>query len=279
MNQKKQKRMAVIQDLSGFGRCSMTVALPVISAMKIQACPVVTSIFSNHTAYPNYFFDDYTEKMPEYIENWKKLGLTFDGIYTGFLGSRRQIEIVRDFIRDFKGPETRVIIDPVMGDNGKAYITYTEEMCANMRSLAAMGDILTPNVTELCILTETPYKDGRFSAAQYGEMAEKLAAMGPKQIVITGIRQGGMIANGIWEKGGPVRFVRTRSAGECRCGTGDLFASIVAAGTVQGKSLEWSVRKAAAFVKKCIIRSGELDIPLTDGVCFEEYLGELGRGV
>ena len=273
----KQKRMAVIQDLSGFGRCSLTVALPVISAMKIQSCPVITSIFSNHTAYPNYFFDDYTEKMPEYIENWKKLGLVFDGLYTGFLGSERQIEIVRDFIRDFKGPETKVIIDPVMGDNGKAYATYTEEMCGNMRRLAAMGDILTPNVTELCILTETPYGKGSFTAAQYAEMAEKLAAMGPSQIVITGIRQGTWIANGVYERGKPFHIIRTRSAGACRCGTGDLFASIIAADAVTGTDFSQSVRKAASFVKKCIIRSQELNIPLTDGVCFEEYLGELGR--
>ncbi len=271
----KQKKIAVIQDLSGYGRCSLTVALPVISAMKVQCCPVITSVFSNHTGYPLYFFDDYTDKMPAYIEKWKELGLTFDGIYTGFLGSAKQIRIVGDFIRDFKRPDTKVIIDPVMGDNGKAYITYTPELCARMRELAAEADLLTPNVTELCILTDSPYGTGRFTGEQYEEMAGKLAAMGPEKIVITGIRQGGFIANGIYQKGRPFRLCRIKSAGQCRCGTGDLFASIIAADAVKGVDFEKSVKKAAAFVKKCIIRSRELEIPLTDGVCFEEFLGRL----
>lgn len=271
----KQKKVAVIQDISGFGRCSLTVALPVISAMKVQCCPVITSVFSNHTGYPQYFFDDYTNRMPFYIEKWKQLGLSFDGIYTGFLGSAEQIRIVQDFIRDFKGPETKVIIDPVMGDNGTAYITYTPQLCERMRGLAVQADLLTPNVTELCILTGTPYGNGRFTIKQYEEMAEALAVMGPERIVITGIRQGGYIANGIYQKNRPFRLCRAKSAGQCRCGTGDLFASIVAADAVNGVDFVKSVQKAAGFVKKCIVRSQELEIPLTDGVCFEEFLGQL----
>lgn len=273
----RQKKIAVIQDLSGYGRCSMTVALPVISAMRVQCCPVITSIFSNHTGYPEYFFDDYTDRMPAYIEKWKRLGLAFDGIYTGFLGSAEQIRIVGEFIRDFKGPETTVIIDPVMGDHGKAYITYTPELCARMRELAVQADLLTPNVTELCILTGTPYGTGRFTVKQYEEMAGKLAAMGPEKIVITGICQGSYIANGVFQKNHPFRLCRTKSAGECRCGTGDLFASIIAADAVNGLDFAASVKKAAGFVKKCIVRSQELEIPLTDGVCFEEFLGELSK--
>ena len=272
---KKQKKIAVIQDISGYGRCSLTVALPVISAMKAQCCPVITSVFSNHTGYPQYFFDDYTDRMPAYIEKWKRLGLAFDGIYTGFLGSAKQIRIVGDFIRDFKRPETKVIIDPVMGDNGKAYITYTPELCERMRELAVQADLLTPNVTELCILTDTPYGTGHFTGARYEEMAGKLAAMGPEKIVITGIRQGSYIANGIYQKNHPFRISRVKSAGQCRCGTGDLFASIIVADAVNGTDFEKSVKKAASFVKKCVIRSQEMEIPLTDGVCFEEFLGQL----
>ena len=115
-----RKKMAVINDISGFGRCSITVAMPIISVMGIQCCPVPTSIFSNHTAYPDYFFDDYTDKMPAYISKWKKLGLEFEGIYSGFLGSGEQIDIVRKFIQDFRTDRTRVIVDPVMGDWGAA---------------------------------------------------------------------------------------------------------------------------------------------------------------
>lgn len=271
----KQKKIAVIQDLSGYGRCSLTVALPVISAMRVQCCPVITSVFSNHTGYPEYFFDDYTDRMPAYIEKWKKLGLTFGGIYTGFLGSEKQIRIVQDFIRYFRGPKTTVTVDPVMGDNGKAYITYTPQLCARMKELAAQADLLTPNVTELCILTDTPYGTGRFTGKQYEEMAGKLAAMGPEKIVITGIRQGGYIANGIYQKDRSFRLHRIKSAGQCRCGTGDLFASIIAADAVNGTDFAVSVKKATAFVKKCMVRSQELEIPLTDGVCFEEFLWQL----
>ena len=141
MSHNHQKKIAVINDLSGFGRCSIAVSMPVISHMGIQVCPLPTSIFSNHTGFPEYFFDDYTEKMPSYIENWKKLGLRFRGITSGFLGSQRQIEIVRQFIEDFKDPDTKVLIDPVMGDNGKPYATYTKEMCQEMKQLAKYAEI------------------------------------------------------------------------------------------------------------------------------------------
>ena len=131
-----QKKIAMINDLSGYGRCSLTVALPILSAMGIQCCPVPTSILSNHTGFPVYYFDDYTDHMEPYIEKWKELGLTFDGIATGFLGSERQIEIVKDMIAAFRTPGTKVLVDPIMGDHGIAYATYTPSMCSRMRELA-----------------------------------------------------------------------------------------------------------------------------------------------
>ena len=158
MTQYHQKKIAMINDLSGYGRCSITAALPVLAALKIQCCPVPTSVLSNHTGFPVYFFDDYTDKMEPYIEKWKELGLSFDGIVSGFLGSERQIQIVKDMITEFKKPETKVIVDPIMGDHGETYATYTETMCRKMRELAEMADILTPNLTEACILTERPFK-------------------------------------------------------------------------------------------------------------------------
>ena len=151
-----QKKIAVINDFSGFGRCSIAVALPVISTLKIQCCPLLTSIFSNHTGFESFFFDDYTDKMTPYINEWKKLDLRFNGISSGFLGSKRQIEIVTQFFKDFKTPETLIIVDPVMGDYGKPYPTYTLEMCNEMKNLIQYADIITPNLTELCILTDTP---------------------------------------------------------------------------------------------------------------------------
>lgn len=272
-----QKKIAVINDIAGFGRCAVSVALPIISYLGVQCCPVPTSVFSNNTAYPDYFCDDYTDRMQPYIDQWKKLGLRFDGIATGFLSSVRQMQIVRDFIRDFRGDNTRVIMDPVMGDSGRLYVTYTEELCSEMRKMVGLADILTPNLTECCKLTDTPYRSEGWRDGELRRMAEMLAERGPESIVITGIRQGDYIANYVYEKGRQPKWVRTREAGTPRCGTGDVFSAIIAADSVNGVPFEKSVRKAAGFVKKCVLRSVELEIPENDGVCFEELLYRLKR--
>lgn len=272
-----QKKLAVINDISGFGRCSIAVSLPIISYLGVQCCPVPTSIFSNHTGYPHFFFDDYTDKMPEYIANWKQLGLSFEGIATGFLGSARQIQIVKEFIHEFSKEGTQIVIDPVMGDYGKLYSTYTEELCQEMKQLISFADIITPNLTECCKLTDTPYKDGGWKKKELYGMAQMLSEKGPKKIVITGIRQGEFIANYIYEKGKEPKWIRTHRVGTERSGTGDVFASIIAADAVNGVAFEKSVRKASGFVKKCILKSIEMEIPRTDGVCFEEILFQLKR--
>ncbi len=274
MSHNNQKKIAVINDFSGFGRCSIAVALPILSVMKVQCCPLPTSIFSNHTGFPSYFFEDYTSRMIPYMEEWKKLDLHFNGICSGFLGSKEQIEIVKKFFKEFKTAETQIIVDPVMGDYGKPYPTYTEEMCSEMKKLVEYADILTPNVTEACVLTDTPYKE-KWKIEEIQKMAEKIHTMGPKKIAITGIVQGGFIANFCYEEGQQPKVLRTHKEGTQRSGTGDIFASIIAADAINGVSFYKSVKKASDFIKKCIIRSQELDIPLTDGVCFEEVLGKL----
>lgn len=271
----RQKKIAVINDMSGFGRCSIAVSMPIISAMKVQCCPVPTSIFSNHTGFPEFFFEDYTAKMQPYIDNWKKLGLEFDGIQTGFLGSEQQIEIVKRFISDFRTERTTVIIDPVMGDHGKPYPTYTDELCQAMKQLVGYADILTPNLTEACILTDTPFHEGHWETKELVRLAYALAEQGPEKIVITGVPQKTYVSNLVYEKGGEAKLLRTLRIGDERSGTGDVFSSIVAADAVNQVPFETSVRKASAFVKKCILRSIELGIPKTDGVCFEEFLTTL----
>lgn len=270
----RQKKIAIINDLSGFGRCSIAVELPIISHMKIQCCPIPTSIFSNHTAYESFYFEDFTEQMVPYIEEWKKLELKFEGICSGFLGSARQIEIVRNFFNYFKSPDTLVIVDPIMGDDGIPYATYTEEMCQQMKQLIPYADIITPNLTEACILTDTPYKQ-RWKLKELAELTKKLEAMGPNKIVITGIPQGSYVANYCYETGREPSIIKTHRVGTSRCGTGDIFSSIVAADAINGVEFYASVRKASLFIKKCILKSIELDIPLTDGVCFEEILHKL----
>ena len=271
----RQKKIAVINDFSGFGRCSIAVSMPILSALKVQCCPVPTSIFSNHTGFPQFFFDDYTDKMQAYIDNWKKLDLQFNGIQTGFLGSERQIAIVQKFLEDFCTAHTTVVIDPVMGDHGSMYPTYTEGMCQSMKKLVAYADILTPNLTEACILTDTPFHEGHWTMKELDVLARKLAEQGPEKIVITGIPQKAYVSNLIYEKGGDAKLLRTLRIGSERSGTGDVFSSIIAADAVNQVPFEASVRKASRFIKKCILRSIEMGLPKTDGACFEEYLTTL----
>ena len=270
----RQKKIAIINDMSGFGRCSIAVELPIISHMKIQCCPIPTSIFSNHTGYESFYFEDFTEHMIPYIEEWKKLNLKFEGICSGFLGSARQIEIVRNFFEYFKSQNTIVIVDPIMGDDGIHYATYTKEMCQQMKYLIPYADIITPNLTEACILTDTPYKK-HWKLKELKELTKKLEAMGPNKIVITGIPQGSYIANYCYETGREPSIIKTHKVGTSRCGTGDIFSSIIAADAVNGVEFYTSVRKASLFIKKCILKSIESDIPLTDGVCFEDILYKL----
>ena len=257
MSHNNQKKIALINDFTGFGRCSIAAALPVISMLKVQCCPVPTSIFSNHTGFPSFFFDDYTPKMELYIEEWKKMDLQFSGICSGFLGSREQVQIVAKFFREFKREDNLIIVDPVMGDYGKTYSTYTPQMCEEMKMLVSYADILTPNVTELCILTDTPYKE-RFCLKEYRAMAEKLSEKGPDKIVITGIIQGGFIANYCFEKGREPKVIRSHKIGTARSGTGDIFTAVIAADAVNGVSFQKSVKKASRFVKRCIQKSMEV---------------------
>lgn len=274
MSHNNQKKIAVINDFSGFGRCSIAVALPIISTLKIQCCPLPTSIFSNHTGFDSFFFDDYTDKMPLYINEWEKLGLQFDGITSGFLGSKKQIEIVTQFFKDFKTKENIIIVDPVMGDYGKIYATYTKEMCEEMKKLVQYADIITPNITELCILTDTPYQE-KWKISELEKMTEELAEKGPEKIVVTGIVQKEFIANFCYEKGKSPKILRCHRVGTQRSGTGDVFSSIIAADAVNQVPFDKSVKKASNFIKKCILKSIEMDIPVTDGVCFEELLQTL----
>ena len=274
MDHNHQKKIAVINDFSGFGRCSLAVALPIISAMRVQCCPLPTAIFSNHTGFPHYFWTDFTDHMEEYAEEWLKLGLRFSGIATGFLGSIHQIDIVEWFFQQFAAPDTLVLVDPVMGDNGALYPTYTPELATKMARLVRYANILTPNLTEACILTGTPYTDHP-SEEMLLAMCRRLQAEGPEKVVISGLDLGETLGNFICEAGQSPRLLEEKKVGICRSGTGDIFSSILAADAVNGIPFSDSVRKAATFIAHALARTTELDIPRTDGVAFEEILGEL----
>lgn len=272
----RQRKIALVNDLTGFGRCSVAVQLPIVSYLGVQCCVLPTSILSNHTGFPSYDLVDYTDHMRAYAREWGKLGLSFEGICTGFLGSLEQIAIVTEFIDTFKRPGTCVVVDPVMGDYGRPYATYTPQMCAGMRELAVRADVLTPNLTEACILAGEPY-DRAMGVERVREVARELSELGPGRVVVTGIAAGDMLVNVCYERGRGAFEVETRRCGEDRSGTGDVFSAVVAADAVWGVGFEESVRRASGFVGRCVARSGELGLPLTDGVCFEEVLPELER--
>lgn len=269
-----QKKIALINDLSGFGRCSLTVSLPIISALKVECAVLPTCILSSHTAYPSFYMKDCTEDMDPWMDEWKKLDLKFDGIYTGFLGSEEQIEHVVRFINLFKLEKTLLIVDPVMGDHGKIYSTYTDGMCEKMKELAYRADILTPNLTEACRLTDTEYRED-FSEEELAELGSRLRNMGPSQVVITGIERDGKILNLIFEQDKKMRVLSSEKIEPSRHGTGDVFASVLAAKRVQGDGFEKSVKAAAKFVRRCLKISSKLNVPPEEGVAFEELLTEL----
>ena len=281
-------RLAMINDIAGFGRCSTTVSLPVISVMKVQVCPVPTSVLSNHLGFPLCHFDDYTCHMRDYIKVWNELGLTFDGLYCGFLGNEEQIDIVREFVEMFRPP--LFLLDPVMGDHGRAYSSITETHVQKMKELLPLADIITPNITEACLLTGTPWKDGEWTMQELSGLCERLAdicqqesvssgeasvgTVSSASIVITGIRQGDSLVNFLWDDG-VYTTVSTPIAGASRPGTGDIFASILAADAVRGETLLTSVQKAANFVGLCIAGSEKAGTPVQEGVVFEKYLAAL----
>ena len=270
-------RLAMINDIAGFGRCSTTVSLPVISVMKVQVCPVPTSVLSNHLGFPLCHFDDYTSHMRDYIKVWNELGLTFDGLYCGFLGNEEQIDIVREFVEMFRPP--LFLLDPVMGDHGRAYSSITETHVQKMKELLPLADIITPNITEACLLTGTPWKDGEWTMQELSGLCERLASLCLKDsvsasIVITGIRQGDFLVNFLWDDG-IYTTVASPIAGASRPGTGDIFVSILAADAVRGETLLSSVQKAANFVGLCIAGSEKAGTPVQEGVVFEKYLAAL----
>ena len=281
-------RLAMINDIAGFGRCSTTVSLPVISVMKVQVCPVPTSVLSNHLGFPLCHFDDYTSHMRDYIKVWNELGLTFDGLYCGFLGNEEQIDIVREFVEMFRPP--LFLLDPVMGDHGRAYSSITKTHVQKMKELLPLADIITPNITEACLLTGTPWKDGEWTMQELSGLCERLAdicqqesvssgeasvgTVSSASIVITGIRQGDSLVNFLWDDG-VYPPVSPTIAGASRPGTGDIFASILAADAVRGETLLTSVQKAANFVGLCITGSEKAGTPVQEGVVFEKYLAAL----
>ena len=250
-------RVAAIHDLSGFGRCSLTVAIPILSAMGVQCCPLPTAFLSTHTGgFEGFTFLDMTDELPRAAAHWKSLGLDFQAVYSGFLGSERQIGIVADFIRDFRSAGTVAVVDPVMGDHGKVYQTYTPAMCAGMSRLTELADVITPNLTEAALLLGVPYGDLPGGEDGCREIVERLSLNGKRSVVLTGASTAPELIGAMCfdARTGQTEAVQTRRVPREFHGTGDVFTSVLTGALVRGDSLPQAARQAVDFVRACAER-------------------------
>ena len=268
-------RIAAIHDLSCFGRCSLTIALPVLSAMGCQCCPLPTALLSAHTGFPGNTFLDLTAEMGRIADHWTAMDLQFDAIYSGFLGSADQVDTVARFFDTFKKSDTAVIVDPVMGDHGTAYRTCTPELCRGMRVLAENADVITPNLTEAALLLDHPYEEIQRTDAY--EVVRRLSVGGRRSVVLTGYSsESGQTGALCFDRdSGESKAVQTPREPQDFSGTGDLFASVLAGGVARGVPLFQAAQAAADFVRDCIARTLAEGLTEQDGVDFEPLLGQL----
>lgn len=270
-------RVACINDISGFGRCSLTTALPVLSVMGVQPCPAPTSVFSKHTGFPTFYYTDLTDTMPAYLENWHDL--SFDWIYCGFFSANEQTAIVREFVRSAKqkNPNCRFLLDPVMGDHGKRYSTCTEALCTALRELVSEADVITPNITEACLLTDTVYCGESPDMQKALSLAQSLMQLGCGAAVLTGIVQNDAVSCLIAEPD-TQQFSDVQRTKTVFSGTGDLFASVLCGALARGDSLLDAVTAAETFVAEATHYTEQLHTPAPEGIVFEPLLGRLCRG-
>lgn len=268
-------RIAAIHDLSCFGRCSLTIALPVLSAMGCQCCPLPTALLSAHTGISGFTFLDTTGEMRRISAHWSQLSLHFQAIYTGFLGSAPQINLVEDFLRRFHAPDTLLVMDPVMGDHGTPYKTCTPALRQGLRELVAQADVITPNLTEAAILLDIPYHESQ--TADASELARALSLQGQRSVVLTGYAAApGQVGALCYDRDTrQVEAVQTARVPQDFPGTGDLFASVLTGALTRGAPLLQAARTAVDFVGSCVARSVAEGAGKAEGVDFEPLLRQL----
>ena len=269
-------RVAAVHDMCGYGKCSLGVAIPVLSAAGIDVCPVPTALFSAHTKFPVFYMHDTTEMLDEYLDAWREEHVDLDGIYSGFLGSAEQVAVIKRLYAEY--PHALHIVDPVMGDGGVKYPTYTDELCAAMAELVDGADILTPNLTEASILTGIPYQGQDVSVEFIQQNANKLLEMGAKAVVIKGVVHEGesIIRNYIATTDEPqVVEVSSELLPYMLHGTGDLFASALTAAVYTGRSLREAVEFAGELVRDAMRITREQPDFEMRGVSFEPTLGKV----
>ena len=276
------KRVAAIHDISGFGKCSLTVALPIISAAGIEVSVLPTAVLSTHTGgFTGFTYRDLTEDMLPITEHWKSLNIRFDAIYTGFLGSFEQLDLVTKFFEAFKTKDNLIMVDPVMADNGTLYGIFSPEFPLGMRKLCEKADIIVPNLTEAALLTGEPYHQGPYSQSYIEDMMKKLSAMGPRKIVLTGVyfndeELGAATYDA--EKEEITYYFEKRIPGYYH-GTGDVFGSALLAALLNDFPLNESAAIAVRFTASAIRKTAQAGTDVRFGVNFEqtipEFLNEL----
>ncbi|MCD8026617.1 MAG: pyridoxamine kinase [Clostridiales bacterium] len=271
------KKAAVINDLSGFGKCSLTASIAILSVMGVQPCPMPTAVLTNQTGYKKFFSLDFTDYLHNYSEMWRENGENFDGIYSGYVADKRQIDIISDFIAQFKKSYTRVLVDPVMGDNGSLYSAYTAETCDKIKNLVKKADLITPNLTELCLLTDTGYEElvSKSDSDRYldmiSEIARKAVSHSNQTVIVTGIKKGGCIYNEVVSSSG-VHCTKSLQYGSGFSGTGDIFASIICASVINGDDISLAAERATGFIETAIQDTVKEPYNKNDGINFEKFL-------
>lgn len=272
------KKVAAIHDLSGVGRASLTVVIPILSTMGIQVCPLPTAVLSTHSKFPGYHFVDLTEHMQPIINHWKNLNLKFNAIYSGFLGSDKQIDIVKNFIDKFSQDNQLVVVDPVLGDDGELYGPFNRYMIDKMKQLIKKADIITPNLTEAAFLLDKPFSL-EISQEEIKSWVKKLADMGPKIVIITSVpekltnKQTSVIAynkqdNRLWK-------VTCDYLPASYPGTGDAFASVIVGSLLQGDSLPIALDRAVHFISMGVRATFGYNYNTNFGILLEKVLPNL----
>lgn len=272
------KRAAAIHDLSGLGHSSLAAVIPILSVMGIQVCPMPTAVLSSQTdGYKDYSFVDLTSTLPQFIKHWKRLQLDFQCIYSGFLGSADQIALVSDFITSFRRADTLVVVDPVLGDDGMLYDTMTDSMVSQMRQLAAQADVITPNYTELLLLTGVPYQE-KATEADIKRWMQILAERGSRIVLVTSVPTTKREQTQVWaydRKIAEFYQITCPYIPVSYPGTGDIFTSVLTGRLLQGYPLTAAITDAADFVADAIRITMQENTPRCEGVQLERILSKL----
>ncbi|MDF2820651.1 MAG: pdxK [Clostridiales bacterium] len=274
----KQKRVAAIHDISGFGKCSLTVALPIISATGVEVSVIPTAVLSTHTGgIPGFTYRDLTMDIRPIADHWKSLDIQFEAIYTGYLGSFEQLEIVESIFDDFKKNDTLVFVDPVMADDGKLYVSFPEDFPNGMRKLCQKADVIVPNITEACLLINEPYMEGPYKQDYIEGILRKLSDIGPNMVVLTGVYfdEDRLGAAAYDKKKDSFSYAFSEKIEGSFHGTGDIFGSILLSTLMNGFNIDEGLQIAADFTTNCIRRTKEAGTDRRFGVNFEAGIPEL----